>query len=143
MTCEAVQNRLPARALQIDGMGVLSIEGHPHADAIAPRDELDLGRAVAEGVLDARERRDPGVRAGEVEAEAAVFRALSDLAESGWIPESGEQWFKLGAGEGGQLSWLSLFRKTCASESSLQLSRAAPDEPLPSGLGWWPPPSPS
>ena len=53
MALEAVEDRLPAGALEVLGIGRLGIEADADADALGPLPEQHLGRAVAERVLDA------------------------------------------------------------------------------------------
>jgi transposase InsO family protein len=80
---EVVQDGLPALALLFGAVALLGVEGLAHPDAIGQWSELDAHLApVAQGVFDQALRCDTGVRALEVEADAAVPRlhARAELA---------------------------------------------------------------
>ena len=74
MTGEVVEDRLPAAALLLDGVRGFAVEGDPDRNAVGTGRKLDLGSAAAESIFDQLVRNDLGVRTGEIEAHAAVFR---------------------------------------------------------------------
>lgn len=73
MAGKVVQYGLPAIALLFDGMSFLTIEGDAHANSFRIIGELDLSRAVTEGILDQLVLHDVCIRSGEVKTHAAVL----------------------------------------------------------------------
>jgi hypothetical protein len=57
---------LPSSPLLFDRMGLFAVEGDAHRDARGTRREIDLGRAIAERVLDELVLDDLGVGPGEL-----------------------------------------------------------------------------
>src|SRR5712691_12395581 len=73
ITGKAIQDGLPSFPLLLDRMGLLAVEGDAHRDARGTRREIDLGRAIAEGVFDELVLDNLGVGPGEIEPHAAVL----------------------------------------------------------------------
>src|SRR4029453_12968977 len=71
---EVVENGLPPRALLLDGVSRLAIEGDADPDTIRGSSKLDAGCATAEGVFDQLVLYDLRIGSREIEAHAAIFR---------------------------------------------------------------------
>jgi hypothetical protein len=74
MPLEAVEDRLPAAALHLFRIVGLGVEGHADSGACGVGQEVDGGRAVAEGIGDVPVRLYRRVGPREIEAETAVLR---------------------------------------------------------------------
>src|SRR3569623_1729320 len=73
MAGKVVQYGLPTIALLFDRMSVLTIEGYTHANPFRVISELDLSRAITEGILDQLVPHDVCISSGEVKTHAAVL----------------------------------------------------------------------
>jgi hypothetical protein len=71
---EIVENRLPPSLLLLDGVRRFAVKGDADDDAFGARGELDLRRAIAEGIFDHLEHDDLRVCPGEIDNAHAALR---------------------------------------------------------------------